>query len=733
MTRSMSQRSLVVLAFLAGCATQRLSPDEASVETDLAKQTALDWLEQNGVLDRVDALDVLSVDFDDLGMAHVRFQQRERGILVSGGQVVVHLDPAGEVATTTDALLRDLAVDTVPGIDARIAPDRVHARGTLSSTDLQVLRHEGTEVLAWRLQFDDRGDDPSRDVVWVDAMTGDELLRYDNLQTARSRSTFTANNGAALPGTLRRAEGAPATGDQPVDWAHDNAGFTYDYYANEQGRDSWDGNGAAIVSTAHYSSNFDNAFWDGTQMVYGDGGFFFTPLSEALDVVGHELTHAVTERTAGLIYSGESGGLNEALSDIFGATIESFSRGWTVDARTWMIGELITRPVAGDALRFMDDPTRDGISIDNYADYTNGIDVHFSSGIANKAFFLTATDPALGIEDAADVWYRALVFYMTPSTTFPQAREAAVQAATDLFGAGSSQVAAVEAAWEEVGVASFEPFSEDPNLSAAVGGELRFQIQTPPGATALQFSTTGGTGDADLYVRFGSPASITQFTCKSEGPTTAESCIVNAPQSGTYHVLLSAFTTFSGVTLTVSSSGGSAGGVRTVGDLVAGDLVITEFLANPGVVADNVGEWIEVFNPGADDIDLDGLRIQNDVGNEGQVTGETVIAAGGYAVLGRRNAATFQPPEVAPDGFYGTAPLFANSGGDRVRVLGPTGTIDQTNRFQAVGARSGRARQLDPLLLDATSNDFASSWCGASEVGPGGDLGTPGDENSACP
>jgi hypothetical protein len=161
--------------------------------------------------------------------------------------------------------------------------------------------------------------------------------------------------------------------------------------------------------------------------------------------------------------------------------------------------------------------------------------------------------------------------------------------------------------------------------------------------------------------------------------------------------------------------------------------VISEFLANPGVVADDVGEWIEVHNPGADDIDLDGLRIQDDLGNEGRISGETIVAAGGYALLGRRTEAQFQPAELSPDAFYGSQPSLDNSGGDRVRLLGPTVTIDQTNRFQQNAAREGRARQLDPLLLDAASNDFASSWCGASEVGPGGDRATPGEENSSCP
>ncbi|MEQ1566189.1 MAG: M4 family metallopeptidase [Myxococcota bacterium] len=765
-----THRALAILGLLAGCSPVRLAPDQTDLgEGDIARKAATDWLYQGDLLDGVDDVVVKSVDFDNLGMAHVRFQQVQQDVPVLGRQIVVHLDEAMDVWLATDRLSRDLRVDANPSITGSRAQN-VDARGRLATSELQVVNFDGTDRLAWRLQFEDlSGPMPSRDLVFVDAQSGEEIKRWDNLTTARNRNTYSANNGTSLPGSLKRSEGAAATGDQPVDWAHDNSGFTYDYYMNEQGRDSFDGAGATITATAHYSTGYDNAFWNGTQMVYGDGGTYFTPLSEALDVVSHEITHAVTERTAGLIYSGESGGLNEATSDIFGAVVESFAQGWAVDANTWKVGETITKPAFGDALRFMDNPPADGASIGNYADYYSGIDVHYSSGIANKAFYLMSTSGSMSIQDAGDIWFRALTFYMTPSTTFAQARDATNQAALDLFGAGSPQVAAVGAAWTAVGVTpplQYDPMATYSNLSGASQSQVAYQFTTPAGASSVQFVISGGTGDADLYVKFGQPASLSVFDCRPYIGGNDEVCTFTPAQAGTYHVMLHGYSAYSGVTLTGYAAGGTPtpdpevcdNGVDDDGDglsdcddsdcaadpvcdapvvlgvdqLVAGDLVVTEFLANPAAYSDDVGEWIEVYNPGPDAIDLDGLRVQDEIGTEGVISGELVIGAGGYALLGRRDASVFQPAELAPDAFFGSSPVL-NNNGDLVKLLGPVVVIDQTYRYTSSGAKSGKARQLDPAALDAVSNDSVGNWCNATTASIGGDLGTPGAANTNCP
>lgn len=253
--------------------------------------------------------------------------------------------------------------------------------------------------------------------------------------------------------------------DAAVD-AHYGAQMTYDFYKDILGRDSIDGAGEVMQSNVHIRTNYVNAFWDGTTMNYGDGdGRQAGPLT-TLDIAGHEITHGLTERTAGLIYRNESGGINESMSDIMGTGVE-----WYAAQRNpavqfdWLVGEDAWTPGNGndDALRYMDDPTRDNYSIDHYSNYPKQREVHGSSGIMNNAFYLLAeggtnktsgmsVDNGIGVEDSLKIFGRALIHYMTPSTTFSQAREATINAATDLYGADSAQVASLQQAWSAVGV-----------------------------------------------------------------------------------------------------------------------------------------------------------------------------------------------------------------------------------------------------------------------------------------
>ncbi|MGG2093751.1 M4 family metallopeptidase [Bacillus sp. S13(2024)] len=275
--------------------------------------------------------------------------------------------------------------------------------------------------------------------------------------------TYDGKNRTTLPGTLwADADNIfNATRDAAAVDAQYYAGVTYDYYKNKFNRNSYDNAGGALKSTVHYGSNYNNAFWNGTQMVYGDGdGTTFIPLSGGIDVVGHELTHAVTERSSNLIYQNESGALNEAISDIFGTLIEYY------DNRNpdWEIGEDIYTPgKAGDALRSMSDPTKYG-DPDHYSKrYTGTSDnggVHTNSSIINKAAYLLAnggthygvTVNGIGNDKVAAIYYRANTVYFTQSTTFSQARAGLVQAAADLYGANSAEVAAVNQSYDAVGV-----------------------------------------------------------------------------------------------------------------------------------------------------------------------------------------------------------------------------------------------------------------------------------------
>ncbi|PEN09143.1 M4 family metallopeptidase [Bacillus pseudomycoides] len=293
-------------------------------------------------------------------------------------------------------------------------------------------------------------------------LSGSTYYLQDNTRGA-TIFTYDAKNRSTLPGTLWTDTDNVfnASRDAAAVDAHYYAGVTYDYYKNTFNRNSVNDAGAPLKSTVHYGSNYNNAFWDGSQMVYGDGdGYTFTSLSGGLDVIGHELTHAVTENSSNLIYQNESGALNEAISDVFGTLVEYY------DNRNpdWEIGEDIYTPgKSGDALRSMSDPAKYG-DPDHYSKrYTGSSDnggVHTNSGIINKAAYLLAnggthygvTVNGIGKDKAGAIYYRANTQYFTESTTFSQARAGLVQAAADLYGANSAEVTAVKQSYDAVGV-----------------------------------------------------------------------------------------------------------------------------------------------------------------------------------------------------------------------------------------------------------------------------------------
>ncbi|MBI6875591.1 M4 family metallopeptidase, partial [Clostridium aciditolerans] len=236
--------------------------------------------------------------------------------------------------------------------------------------------------------------------------------------------------------------------------AHYYAGVVYDYFKNKFNRSGIDGNNMAMKSSVHYLKNWVNAQWTGTQMMYGDGdGVKATALSGSLDVVGHEMTHGVDQYEANLTYRDQSGALNESLSDSFGTFIEFYAQPSKAD---WLLGEDVWTPnTPGDALRSMANPTLYG-QPDNMKNYVYTSDdnggVHTNSGIPNKACYLTATNPSVGVQKAEQIYYRALCNYLTSSSTFHDARLALAQSAEDLYGANSSEYNAVISAWDSVGV-----------------------------------------------------------------------------------------------------------------------------------------------------------------------------------------------------------------------------------------------------------------------------------------
>jgi Zn-dependent metalloprotease len=283
----------------------------------------------------------------------------------------------------------------------------------------------------------------------------------------KRRTIYDAQHGEELPGVLVRGEGDPESSDVAVNEAYDASGATYDFYKETFNRNSIDDRGMRLDSTVHFGQDYDNAFWDGTQMVYGDGdGVLFERFTRSIDVIGHELTHGVTQHEANLTYSKQSGALNESFSDVFGSLVKQYVLRQTADQADWLIGQGLFKPtVQGVALRSMkapgtayDDPTLgkdpQPAHMDDYQDvsFDNG-GVHINSGIPNHAFYIVATElGGYAWEKAGQIWYIALRDRLRKRANFQRAARATFQVAGELYGVGSREQQVVRQGWAEVGI-----------------------------------------------------------------------------------------------------------------------------------------------------------------------------------------------------------------------------------------------------------------------------------------
>ena len=338
------------------------------------------------------------------------------------------------------------------------------------------------------------------------------------------RTVSDAHQTRTLPGTPVRREGDPSTGDPAVDEAYDGLGATWTLFDTAYDRDSVDGAGLPLLASVHYAEAYDNAFWDGTQMVVGDGdGELFNRFTASVDVIGHELTHGVTEYTAGLMYQGEPGALNESVSDVFGALVKQWVLGQTADEADWLIGaELLTDAVDGVAIRSMkapgtayDDPVLghdpQPAHMDDYvitSEDSGG--VHINSGIPNHAFYLAAV--AVGghaWEFVGLVWYDTLTGDVPSDCDFETFARLTVATAGARFGDDSQAASAVRTAWEQVGVlVPAEPAPPpldhtgipgllDPTAPAEAGvpedpEDWTLVVPPPPARAELNLVRTGG-------------------------------------------------------------------------------------------------------------------------------------------------------------------------------------------------------------------------------------------------
>ncbi|WP_394843487.1 M4 family metallopeptidase [Pendulispora brunnea] len=417
---------------------------------------------------------------DSSGEVHSRYTQKKNGLDVLGGDIAVHAKN-GVIYAANGNARTDLVAATTAAISAKIASLKAVASYPI---DAQVSADANSDLAYWREPEGDalrlvhrltvRGVDAEGeivDTVLVDAQDGSIVDRIPTIMTAKARKIYDANQSLNR-GTLKRSEGEAEVSDGAVNISYDNLGLVYDAYKTLYDRDSLDGNGLTLISSVHAifrtttGTTKNNASWDGSQMRYGDGdGTTFSNLANSLDVTGHELTHGVTSSTSNLTYSGQSGGLNEGMSDIFGAVIQWFHDGKVVNDTTWLVGDDVYTPnKAGDALRYMNDPAKDGKSIDYGPDY-NGQNVHYTSGVPNLAFYLlsqggthprnktTVNVTGIGIEKAASVFYRANTTIFTSSTNYAQARTGTEQAAQQL-GLTDEEIKSVSNAWAAVGVGS---------------------------------------------------------------------------------------------------------------------------------------------------------------------------------------------------------------------------------------------------------------------------------------
>lgn len=319
----------------------------------------------------------------------------------------------------------------------------------------------------------------------------------------KRRTMYDAQHSRTLPGKRIRGEGEPAVRDVAVNEAYDGAGRTYDFYKKVYGRNSLDDRGLRLDGSVHYGVRYQNALWNGRQMIYGDGdGRYFNRFTIALDVIGHELTHGLTQFTANLEYDAQPGALNESFSDVFGILTKQYSLKQTAAKADWLIGEgLFTSKVKGAAIRSMkapgtayDDPIvgkdPQPAHMKDYVktDLDNG-GVHINSGIPNRAFYELST--ILGgkaWEVAGKIWYRTLTHELDARANFQRCADVTWKVAGDLFGAGSAPQHAVVAAWKTAGIdVSASVISNGPRVpikewydTPGGGGELPMSIPVIP-------------------------------------------------------------------------------------------------------------------------------------------------------------------------------------------------------------------------------------------------------------
>ncbi len=529
-----------------------------ATKAETAKQIGL------GAKEKLVVRDVLK---DRDGTVHVRYERTYDGLPVLGGDLVVQGDRAGEA----DSVVKATRAAVKPATTAAAVPAAKAEQQALSAAKAEkaespdvdraprkvIWAADGKPVVAYEtvvggLQHDGT---PQELHVVTDATTGEKLYEWQAVQngtghtvysgtvdltTTQSGSTYNLtdgargnhrtynlNRGTSGTGTLFSGpddvwgNGSPSNAESAAADAHYGAALTWDYYKNVHGRNGIRGDGVGAYSRVHYGNNYVNAFWSDSCfcMTYGDGSGNANPLT-SIDVAAHEMTHGLTSNTAGLIYSGESGGLNEATSDIFGSTVEFYADNST-DVGDYLIGEEIDINGDGTPLRYMDKPSKDGKSKDSWYSGIGSIDVHYSSGVANHFFYLLAEGsgtktingvtydsptsdglPVTGIGrgKAEKIWFRALTTKFTSTTNYAAARTGTLAAAGELYGTDSAEYKAVQDAWAGVNVGS-RPGDGGGGDGTSFENTADVSIPDNGAAVTSPITVTGRSGNAPSNLR----------------------------------------------------------------------------------------------------------------------------------------------------------------------------------------------------------------------------------------
>ncbi|WP_173916232.1 M4 family metallopeptidase [Halobacillus sp. Marseille-Q1614] len=500
---------------------------QAEKQSEANAKNAIAFLKKNEQAYKIDvsekSLKAKETKTDDLGMKHVKLQQTKNGVHVEGHEVSVTYDQENRIQSVNGHFSNSVEKEEISteaslskSDSISIAKQSVKAPEELvesPASELVIYPFNEKNHLAYKVNVNFMGEEPGNWYVYVDAESGEVVDKYNALMHAddyqaskgaglgvlgdeRSLHITHKNDSDSKEGTqfylydnshedlegiytydIKNQFGGQAElyknssasfkddYDRPAVDAHYNSEKVYDYFLEEHDRNSIDGEGMAIMSVVHFGEDYNNAFWNGSYMTYGDGdGKFMNPLSAGLDVAAHEMTHGVTTHTAGLKYRNQSGALNEAFSDIFGALI---------DEEDWELGEDIMAEEAKasgrTSLRSLSDPSKypvgaayvpygDGNGMypshmDEYYNLPMDLDnggVHINSSIINHAAYITGEQ--IGKEKLGQIYYRALSEYLLPESDFSHAREVLIQSAVDIYGESSEEAAATEAGLNQVGI-----------------------------------------------------------------------------------------------------------------------------------------------------------------------------------------------------------------------------------------------------------------------------------------